>query len=628
MGGFCAKISALDSSPGEIILQAKGVGDNTSMVHESCRMEQQSTCKTMPVEETMDKQLNEISVLEMSGLGKNETGTGKLQLSKTCSHKSSWTGSKSTSSGRTRMTKVTEASLLLGRAGTVGIMKAVDVFDMLGSSMTSLKSGSSFERGAKTKGKEISILAFEVANTIVKGANLMQSLASENIKHLKEVVLPSEGVQRLVSNDTSKLVRIAAADKREELRVFSGEVVRFGNQCKNPRWHNLDRYFAKLNSEFTPKVQLKEKALGATQYLITLVRRTAELYHEMYDLGKFEQDYQQRLKEIELPVEREDTLLILKKELKSQHKQVKSLKKKSLWSKSLEEVMEKLMDIALFLHLEVDVIFGITDGDRHAEGSNGHERLGLTGLALHYANVIIQIVTLIMRPSSVPPSTRDALYQALPSNVKSALRSKLQSDQLNKELSVQQIKAEMEKILLWLVPIVNNTISIAHQGFGWVGEWAKRGTEMNQRATNQPGLFKIETLHHADKAKTEKCILDLVVWLHHLVIHSRPRNVVINSPIRSPICSPATKRLLNSSPVKKSVSSSSAVTLEGQQMLQDVNLQGPAPGIYKRQEVETCRPTRSKHKLSNCSNNSSNKKEFISTTDINIYTKKRDLRYT
>jgi hypothetical protein len=32
---------------------------------------------------------------------------------------------------------------------------------------------------------------------------------------------------------------------REELKIFSQEVVRFGNRCKDPQWHNLDRYFVK-----------------------------------------------------------------------------------------------------------------------------------------------------------------------------------------------------------------------------------------------------------------------------------------------------------------------------------------------------------------------------------------------
>ncbi|XP_052481591.1 protein PSK SIMULATOR 1-like isoform X2 [Gossypium raimondii] len=53
-----------------------------------------------------------------------------------------------------------------------------------------------------------------------------------------------------------------------------------------------------------------------------------------------------------------DNLAILRAELKSQNKYVKNLKKKSLWSRILEEVMEKLVDIVHFLHLEIHEAFG------------------------------------------------------------------------------------------------------------------------------------------------------------------------------------------------------------------------------------------------------------------------------
>lgn len=105
-------------------------------------------------------------------------------------------------------------SSLLGKAGTAGLGKAVDVLDTLGSSMTNLNISGGFASGMATKGNKILILSFEVANTIVKGANLMTSLSEDNIRHLKEVVLPSEGVQRLISKDMEELLRIAAADKR------------------------------------------------------------------------------------------------------------------------------------------------------------------------------------------------------------------------------------------------------------------------------------------------------------------------------------------------------------------------------------------------------------------------------
>lgn len=110
--------------------------------------------------------------------------------------------------------QLSEVSLLLGRAGTTGFGKAVEVLDTLGSSMVNLNAGSGFVSGAAMKGSEISILAFEVANTIVKGFTLLQSLSTKSIKHLKEEVLLSEPVQDLVSKDKDELLRIVAADKR------------------------------------------------------------------------------------------------------------------------------------------------------------------------------------------------------------------------------------------------------------------------------------------------------------------------------------------------------------------------------------------------------------------------------
>lgn len=108
-------------------------------------------------------------------------------------------------------------SARLGRAGTLGLGKAVEVLDTLGSSMTNLNPNSGFVPAVGAKSNELSILAFEVANTIVKGSNLMQSISKRSIRHLKELVLPSEGVQNLVSKDMDELLKVFAADKRWKL---------------------------------------------------------------------------------------------------------------------------------------------------------------------------------------------------------------------------------------------------------------------------------------------------------------------------------------------------------------------------------------------------------------------------
>ncbi|KAJ6845151.1 uncharacterized protein M6B38_288010 [Iris pallida] len=433
-------------------------------------------------------------------------------------------------SGELRMTparngKVSEAGSIFGRAGIAGLEKAVSVLDTLGSSMSNLNHNSGFISGVAARGNNVSILAFEVANTIAKGSNLLRSLSDENIKFLKEEVLQSDGLRKLVSVDTRELMSIAAIGKREEFDIFSAEVIRFGDMCKDPVWHNLNRYFQKLDFEIVPLEQLKEEVETTSQHLINLAQNTSELYHELHALDRFEQDYQRKLQEEDsLHSSRRETLMILHSELKRQRKLVKTLKKNSLWSRTLEEVVEKLVDVVVFLHKVILEAFGTTGINMGDSGPVNNKTLGVCGLALHYANIINQIDNIVSRPLSLPPNTRDTLYHGLPTGVKIALRARLQSFDTKEEYTVSQIKTEMERTLSWIVPLAENTIR-AHQGFGWVGEWAKMSAETNKKQAQQISITRLQTLHHADKEKAEECILQLVVWLHHFVIQVKNRGL-------------------------------------------------------------------------------------------------------
>uniref|UniRef100_A0A5B6ZDQ4 Uncharacterized protein n=1 Tax=Davidia involucrata TaxID=16924 RepID=A0A5B6ZDQ4_DAVIN len=439
---------------------------------------------------------------------------------------------------RTGPTKMPQKNSFLGRAGIVGLERAVEVLDTLGSSMSNLNTNSGFVSGMASRGNKVSILAFEIANTIAKGANLLQSLSEENVQFLKKEILHSEGVQQLVSTDMKELLSIAAADKREEFDIFSREVIRFGDLCKDPQWHNLGRFFSRLDSEDATHKQLREEAEMTMQELTTLAQHTSELYHELNALDRFEQDYRQKLEEVEslhLP-RRGESVMILQSELKQQKKLVRSLKKESLWAKSLEEVVEKLVDIVTFIHQEILQAFGDNGLVLVSIGKdvNKPERLGVAGLALHYANVINQIDNIASRPTSLPPNMRDALYHGLPNSVKTALRSRLQIVDAKEELTIPQIKAEMEKTLQWLVPVATNTTK-AHQGFGWVGEWANTGTEFSKKTTTNNNLIRLQTLYHADKQKTDLYIFELVTWLHRLINLTRQRdNGIKILPVRSP----------------------------------------------------------------------------------------------
>ncbi|KAK4345152.1 hypothetical protein RND71_035328 [Anisodus tanguticus] len=459
----------------------------------------------------------------------------------------------------------------LGKASTVGLEKAVEVLDTLGSSMTNLNSGS-FMTGKASREDKISILAFEIANTITKAANLLQSLSEENVQHLKKEVLHSKGVQQLVSTNMKELLTIAADDKREDFAIFSREVIRFGDMCKDPQWHNLGRYFSKLDMDTITHKQLRAEAEMTMQELITLAQHTSELYHELHALDRFEQDYRRKLEELKflkLPLKGE-SLMILQSELKYQRKPVRSLKKKSLWFKSLEEVVEKLVDIVTFVHKEISEAFG-DDGltASGTEPTRKPERLGEAGLALHYANLITQIDNIASRSTSLPHNMRDSLYNGLPPTVKTALRSRLQAV-TEEEHTLPQIKAEMGKTLEWLVPVATDTTK-AHQGFGWVGEWANTGNGFGKKTPAHKNIIRLQTLYHADKQKMDQHILELVTWLHHHISLRRYDGPKAFPGMRRLELIPKTSRV--------------QLSLEDRNLLEEVMKRGMlVPGISKSQE--------------------------------------------
>ncbi|XP_048130577.1 protein PSK SIMULATOR 1-like isoform X2 [Rhodamnia argentea] len=436
------------------------------------------------------------------------------------------------------------------------LVKAVKVLDAIGASMTNLNMNNSFMSRRAANEKIIEVLAFEVGNTITKGANLMQSLVEQNIVSLKVEVLPSEGVQYLVSTDMDELLRIAAADQRKELQLFTKEVVRLGNLCKDHQFHHLDLYFDKMESRPASGTPLRKDAWAVMLPLMNLVRPTAELYHELHALDSYEQEYQHKLQEhISLDAkDKDESLPILRSKLRSQRRHVKSLKNISLWSRALDGVVEKLVDIILCLQYEVLKAFGSADFEREAGGSaSSGSKLGSSGMALHYAIIITLIDNIVTHSGSVPPTMTNALYQSLPPGIKSALRFWLRQGQIQEEPTILIIKAQMEKTLSWLAPVAANTIK-AHYGFARLGEWPSMRSRVNQRCTVKDDFVRFNTLYHADKEKTDSYIVELLFWLHQLVCKRRAINNGVTCSLDSMVSSLSNEEIrLSSHSLRKDV---------------------------------------------------------------------------
>jgi len=241
-----------------------------------------------------------------------------------------------------RLTSELQMSMLSNICAATSSNPQMRFGPMFGRAFTSKTANISSTLTVSGKGTRTTILAFEIANTVVKGSCLMKTLSKQNIQHVKEGVLRSKGVRLLISEDYRQLLPLVEADIREDQSQFCKELARFGNHCSDPRWYNLERN--RPQSEVTTRHKLQEAANHSMQILMTVAHFTTELCSELLALD-------------ELYVTLEDPTMSksIRSPVKNQRNVVKKLKRKSFWSKLMEEV----------IYLWIMVLWYILSGSRN-----------------------------------------------------------------------------------------------------------------------------------------------------------------------------------------------------------------------------------------------------------------------
>uniref|UniRef100_A0A453L9I0 DUF668 domain-containing protein n=1 Tax=Aegilops tauschii subsp. strangulata TaxID=200361 RepID=A0A453L9I0_AEGTS len=189
------------------------------------------------------------------------------------------------------------------------------------------------------------------------------------------------------------------------------------------------------------------------KYLIRLAQHTRVLHEEMLALDRLEHAYYVAA----IPVRKQIDAI------KNQRGAVKVLKCKSLWSKSMDDIVEKLVEIVDFMRLQINEAFWKSHADAKQSSGELHiainlmKTLGATGLALHYADVILQLKALALASPAVPQNAGEALYQALPPGIKPVLRTQLRIPDKDQTMTRAAVRAEMNRVLRWLVPAAEST---------------------------------------------------------------------------------------------------------------------------------------------------------------------------
>ncbi|CAL5098318.1 unnamed protein product [Urochloa decumbens] len=138
--------------------------------------------------------------------------------------------------------------------------------------------------------------------------------------------------------------------------------------------------------------------------------------------------------------------------------------------------------------------------------------LGGAALALHYANLIMLIEKLAVSPHHICSDERDDLYGMLTSTVRASLRARLRPFATARDapphcdpVLAAEWSDAVQRILGWLAPLAHNMV-----------RWqAERNFEQRNVASSD-GVLLLETLHFADRRKTEAAVTELLVGLNYL----------------------------------------------------------------------------------------------------------------
>lgn len=97
--------------------------------------------------------------------------------------------------------------------------------------------------GSEPEKAVIGILAFEVASIMAKVVSLWQCLSDRQFVRLKEEIVNSLGIGKLVSEDTDYLMDLAFTEIIENVGCVAKSVARFGKRCTDPVYLRLDHVF-------------------------------------------------------------------------------------------------------------------------------------------------------------------------------------------------------------------------------------------------------------------------------------------------------------------------------------------------------------------------------------------------
>ncbi|KAF6146798.1 hypothetical protein GIB67_007512 [Kingdonia uniflora] len=205
----------------------------------------------------------------------------------------------------------------------------------------------------------IGVLTFEVASLMSKVVHLWQCLSDNQVVRLREEIMNSEGVRKLVSDDDDFLVELACAEIVENLGLLARSVARLGKKCNDPVLQQFENVFDDLiqnNADLYGLQYALKKMERKVKKMSRFVAVSVNLYQELEVLAELEQTLR-RMQVINNPTR--TSLLDFKQKVLWQRQEVKNLREISLWSRTYDYTVHLLARSLFTIFGRITHVFGI-----------------------------------------------------------------------------------------------------------------------------------------------------------------------------------------------------------------------------------------------------------------------------
>ncbi|KAM7265243.1 hypothetical protein ACFE04_002926 [Oxalis oulophora] len=204
----------------------------------------------------------------------------------------------------------------------------------------------------------IGILAFEVTSLMSKLINLWHCLSDGEFIRLREEIVNSAGLQKLVIGDENHLLDLALNEIIENFGIVARHVARLGKRCVDPTYHRFEQFInspAQKRADWFGWEYKMKKMEKKVKKMEKFVAHTLQLSEELEVLAEREQTLR-RMKAN--PADRVKLYEYQQKVL-WQRQEVKNLRDTSPWNRTYDYIVRLLMRSLFTILHRIQHVFGI-----------------------------------------------------------------------------------------------------------------------------------------------------------------------------------------------------------------------------------------------------------------------------